>query len=82
MIVITDCKSYGYSDWSGENNVQCFDSYNTSMQVYSDWSESNAFNRPWVWFTCNEPLFYWQTFVYPYSSVHPRVVPCLNDCPR
>ncbi|KAI0126464.1 serine carboxypeptidase S28 [Xylariales sp. AK1849] len=55
------CESYGYEDWSGEMNVQCFNTYNSSMEVFHDWSDENAFDRPWIWMTCNEPLFYWQT---------------------
>ncbi|KAI1879336.1 hypothetical protein JX265_002290 [Neoarthrinium moseri] len=55
------CDSYGYKDWSGENNVQCFDSYNTSMEVFRDWTADSAVDRPWIWMTCNEPFFYWQT---------------------
>jgi hypothetical protein len=61
---MTDCESYGYSDWSGANNVQCFDTYNSSMEVFQDLSDSNGFDRPWIWMTCNEPLFYWQTYVH------------------
>ncbi|KAK6087654.1 serine carboxypeptidase S28 [Seiridium cupressi] len=55
------CDGYGYDDWSGDDNVQCFDTYNTSMEVFHDWTPDNGFDRPWIWMTCNEPLFYWQT---------------------
>ncbi|KAH6652526.1 serine carboxypeptidase S28 [Truncatella angustata] len=55
------CASYGYDDWSGDYNVQCWDSYNTSMQIFHDWSVDSPNGRTWVWMTCNEPLFYWQT---------------------
>jgi hypothetical protein len=58
----TDCDSYGYSDWAGSMNVQCWDTYDTSMQVYQDMSPANAVDRTWIWMTCNEPLFYWQTY--------------------
>lgn len=54
------CESYGYDDWTGEFNVQCFDSYNSSWQIFTDWTPENAADRPWVWMTCNEPFFYWQ----------------------
>lgn len=56
-----DCDGYGYSDWAGENNVQCFDTYNPSWQAFNDWTPSSAVDRPWIWMTCNEPLFFWQT---------------------
>lgn len=59
----TGCDGYGYSDWTGPMNVQCWDTYNTSMQVYQDISPNNVFDRNWVWMTCNEPFFYWQTYV-------------------
>ncbi|KAH8671712.1 serine carboxypeptidase S28 [Xylariales sp. PMI_506] len=59
--ILDYCDSYDYSDWAGEYNVQCFNSYNTSMQVWHDWTPDNEFDRTWVWLTCNEPLFYYQT---------------------
>ncbi|KAH7309745.1 endoprotease endo-Pro [Stachybotrys elegans] len=55
------CESYGYSDWSGTNNVQCWNSYNASMQVWSDWDARSPIFRSWVWQTCNDPFFYYQT---------------------
>ncbi|KAH8671658.1 serine carboxypeptidase S28 [Xylariales sp. PMI_506] len=55
------CDGFGYSDWSGDNNVQCFDSYNLSMEVYQDTSSSNALDRTWIWMTCNQPFYWWQT---------------------
>lgn len=65
----TGCEGYGYSDWAGPMNVQCWDTYNTSMQVYQDISPKNIFNRNWVWMTCNEPFFYWQTYVSGMSVI-------------
>ncbi|ETS84162.1 hypothetical protein PFICI_02187 [Pestalotiopsis fici W106-1] len=55
------CDSYGYDDWSGEYNVQCFDTYNSSWEIFHDWTPDNVGDRPWIWMTCNEPFFYWQT---------------------
>ncbi|KAK6084908.1 serine carboxypeptidase S28 [Seiridium cupressi] len=59
------CDSYGYSDWAGPMNVQCWNTYDTSMQVYDDLSANNAVDRTWIWMTCNEPFFYWQTGAPP-----------------
>ncbi|ORY69115.1 serine carboxypeptidase S28 [Pseudomassariella vexata] len=55
------CDGYGYSDWSGVDNVQCFDTFNSTTEAFHDWTPQNAVDRPWIWMTCNEPLFYWQT---------------------
>ncbi|KAI5209493.1 serine carboxypeptidase [Aureobasidium subglaciale] len=55
------CESYGYDDWQGERNIKCFDTYNTSSPMYTDMTLSNAFDRQWVWMTCNEPFGYYQT---------------------
>lgn len=55
------CESYGYDDWKGQDNVQCLDTYNASSPMFTDWTESNAFSRTWVWMTCNDPFFYYQT---------------------
>ncbi|KEY70524.1 hypothetical protein S7711_02687 [Stachybotrys chartarum IBT 7711] len=55
------CESYGYSDWSGTDNVQCWNTYNASMEVWHDWSARSTFYRSWVWQTCNDPFFYYQT---------------------
>ncbi|KAF7531733.1 hypothetical protein G7054_g8596 [Neopestalotiopsis clavispora] len=54
------CDKFKYSDWAGPMNVQCWNSYDTSMQVFQDLSPGNYVGRTWVWMTCNEPLFYWQ----------------------
>ncbi|KAI0133968.1 serine carboxypeptidase S28 [Xylariales sp. AK1849] len=59
------CDDYGYSDWAGDMNVQCWNTYNLSLEVYQDTSASNAADRPWIWMTCNEPFFYWQTGAPP-----------------
>ncbi|KAK8073220.1 hypothetical protein PG994_004119 [Apiospora phragmitis] len=55
------CEAYGYKDWAGEMNVQCFNSYNGSMEAFKDYSPANTVGRTWVWMTCNEPFFYYQT---------------------
>ncbi|KAI0473312.1 peptidase S28 [Xylariaceae sp. FL0804] len=59
------CESYGYSDWQGEYNVECFDTYNASSPMYTDWSDDNVYDRTWVWLTCNEPFDYWQAGAPP-----------------
>jgi hypothetical protein len=64
-----DCDAYGYQDWSGEYNVQCFDTYNSSWEIYHDWTPDNAGDRPWTWMTCNEPFFYWQGYVHHFETV-------------
>jgi hypothetical protein len=53
--------SYDYSDWQGVDNVQCWNTYNKTMEVWSDWSARSTFFRSWVWQTCNDPFFYYQT---------------------
>ncbi|KAI5925213.1 putative serine peptidase [Camillea tinctor] len=55
------CAAYGYEDWQDEDNVQCFDTYNATSPVFTDWSSANAIDRTWVWMTCNDPFFYYQT---------------------
>ncbi|KAI1140057.1 peptidase S28 [Hypoxylon sp. FL0543] len=55
------CASYLYEDWQSELNVQCFDTFNKSSPVYTDQTVNNSFDRTWVWMTCNDPLFYYQT---------------------
>ncbi|KAI0179393.1 peptidase S28 [Hypoxylon sp. FL1284] len=55
------CKGYGYDDWSGVLDVACFDTYNASSPMFTDQSEENGFDRTWVWMTCNDPFFYYQT---------------------
>lgn len=54
------CESYGYADFNGTYNIGCFDTYNLSSPYYTDLSVSNAFDRQWLWFLCNEPFAYWQ----------------------
>ncbi|KAF7169373.1 hypothetical protein CNMCM6106_004298 [Aspergillus hiratsukae] len=52
------CANYGY--WTDEYSIDCFDTYTRSSPMFTDLSLNNTVNRQWVWFTCNEPLFYWQ----------------------
>ncbi|ETS81172.1 hypothetical protein PFICI_06174 [Pestalotiopsis fici W106-1] len=59
------CADYGYSDWSGSMNVQCFNSHNTSFQVYHDLSPNHPLGRQWIWMTCNEPFFWSPTGAPP-----------------
>ena len=54
------CQSYGYSDWNDTYSVACFDTYNTSSPLFTDYSVDNSFDRQWAWMLCNEPFAYWQ----------------------
>lgn len=51
-----DCQAYGYSDWTG---TECFNTHNSSQQVYHDYTSSNTYPRPYMWLLCNEPFFYY-----------------------
>ncbi|KAI9166362.1 putative extracellular serine carboxypeptidase [Paramyrothecium foliicola] len=53
--------NYEYSDWKGTDNVQCWNTHNKTMEVWRDWSTRSSFYRSWVWQTCNDPFFYYQT---------------------
>lgn len=55
------CHDYGYADWRDKYSVACFDSYNTSSPGYTDQSPNGPWDRAWIWMTCNQPFFYWQT---------------------
>ncbi|TQN66708.1 putative extracellular serine carboxypeptidase, partial [Colletotrichum shisoi] len=55
------CASYGVAEWQDPSNVACFDSYNETSPIYTDWTADNQFGRTWYWMLCNEPFFYWQT---------------------
>ena len=61
VIVPGYCTGYGYSN---PNDLTCFDSYNTSNTLYTDYTVGNPWDRQWLWFLCNEPFAYWQTYVY------------------
>lgn len=55
-----DCENFGYT---GEYNIDCFDTYNASNTYYTDYTVSNSWDRQWNWFLCNQPFGYWQEFV-------------------
>ncbi|KAI1336692.1 putative serine peptidase [Xylariaceae sp. FL0016] len=55
------CARIGYEDWQDPNSILCFDTYNASSPMFTDWSASNKLDRTWVWMTCNDPFFYYQT---------------------
>jgi hypothetical protein len=61
VIVPGYCTGYGYSN---PNDLTCFDSYNTTNTLYTDYTVGNPWDRQWLWFLCNEPFAYWQTYVY------------------
>ncbi|KAL1861845.1 hypothetical protein VTK73DRAFT_6905 [Phialemonium thermophilum] len=55
------CQQYEYQDWNTTDSVACFDTYNETSVMYTDWNANNTINRQWFWYICNEPFFYWQT---------------------
>ncbi|KAF3058586.1 putative serine protease K12H4.7 [Daldinia childiae] len=55
------CASYGYDEWKHDYNTACFDTYNSSSPMFTDQTKANGFGRTWVWMTCNDPFFYYQT---------------------
>ncbi|KAH9983465.1 putative serine peptidase [Xylariaceae sp. FL0662B] len=55
------CAEYGYREWQDPNSVGCFDTYNVTSPLFTDQTAANAGDRPWVWMTCNDPFFYYQT---------------------
>ncbi|RDW73596.1 hypothetical protein BP5796_07038 [Coleophoma crateriformis] len=54
------CESYGYSEFNGTYNTECFKALNPRNVFYTDLTVSNAGGRQWMWLLCNEPLEYWQ----------------------
>ncbi|KAK4185600.1 putative serine protease [Podospora australis] len=62
------CSNQGYPEWSDPLSTGCFDSHNKTHPLYSDMSYTSPLNRQWLWMTCNEPLFYWQTGAPPNES--------------
>ncbi|KAK2003332.1 endoprotease [Colletotrichum falcatum] len=46
------CDSYGYSDWAGRSNVQCFGTLNPQWEAFRDLSPKNTLDRSWNWMTC------------------------------
>jgi hypothetical protein len=52
-----------YADyWDGSPiAVDCFDTHNNDSPIFTDTSDQNVANRQWMWLSCNEPFFYWQT---------------------
>lgn len=55
------CAGYGYHEWESNDSVACFDTYNASSPMFTDQTGANPFDRTWVWMTCNDPFFYYQT---------------------
>lgn len=53
------CASYGYSDWTDEYELGCFDTYNASSPFYVDTTVDNPVDRQWEWFLCNEPYVHY-----------------------
>ena len=59
------CAALGYAEWQASDNTDCFDTYNASSPIYTDWTLSNNIDRQWTWMTCNEPFGYWQDAAPP-----------------
>ena len=55
------CANLTYPEWKSRTSVACFDTYNKTSPLYTDYTVKNQAQRQWFWMTCNEPLFYWQT---------------------
>ncbi|GJN73935.1 hypothetical protein Purlil1_7177 [Purpureocillium lilacinum] len=60
ILIPGSCASFGY--WKDNNTVACYDSYNTELASYTDTSVNNTVNRQWMWYLCNEPFEWWQTW--------------------
>ena len=41
------CESYGYDEFKGTNNIQCFKALNASNPIYKDLTVRNPGNRQW-----------------------------------
>lgn len=50
-----DCAGYGYDEWSADDALGCFDSYNETSPIYTDVTVSNPLDRQWTWMLCNDP---------------------------
>jgi hypothetical protein len=51
------CASTGYEEWQDEQNVQCYNTHNASSPMYTDLTVDNAYDRQYIWLTCNERMF-------------------------
>ncbi|KAH7317225.1 peptidase S28 [Rhexocercosporidium sp. MPI-PUGE-AT-0058] len=51
------CQRFGYT---GEYDLSCMDTYNTSMSYYNSYTVDNVWNKQWNWILCNQPLDFWQ----------------------
>ncbi|KAH8812182.1 serine carboxypeptidase [Xylogone sp. PMI_703] len=47
-----ECESYGYPEFNGTYNVECFNTYNASLPTYTDVRVDNPYNRQWNWLLC------------------------------
>ncbi|KAF2162460.1 hypothetical protein M409DRAFT_37398 [Zasmidium cellare ATCC 36951] len=52
------CASYGY--FQGDENTDCYDSYDASSPIFTDLSVNNTASRQWTWILCNQPFGFWQ----------------------
>ncbi|EMC90840.1 hypothetical protein BAUCODRAFT_99497 [Baudoinia panamericana UAMH 10762] len=69
------CESYGYEVFNGTYNTYCFDTYDPTSPMFTDWSLSNTVDRQWEWFLCNEPFGYWQDGGHGTTIVSSLVTP-------
>ncbi|KAK0647330.1 putative extracellular serine carboxypeptidase [Lasiodiplodia hormozganensis] len=67
------CAGYGYDEWTADDDVGCFDTYDASSPIFTDRTLANAANRQWNWFLCNEPFDFWQDGA-PASTGRPSIV--------
>ncbi|ORY61639.1 peptidase S28 [Pseudomassariella vexata] len=54
------CESWGYDDYDGTYNTNCFKAMNSTNVYYQDLSVDNLGGRQWMWMLCNEPFEWWQ----------------------
>ncbi|KAF1961954.1 hypothetical protein CC80DRAFT_401871 [Byssothecium circinans] len=54
------CEGYGYDEFNGTYNTECFKYLNKDNAFYKDLTVESPVNRQWMWMLCNEPFEYWQ----------------------
>ena len=60
--------SIGYAEFSGTDNVECFNTYNASLPTYSDITVDNTYDRQWNWFICGGFGWYLTVFLASVSK--------------
>lgn len=54
------CEAYGYADFNGTYNVECYNTHNATSPLFTDLTVENPEDRQWFWMLCNQPFGYWQ----------------------